>query len=397
MAIAEPDSRAVSAGSRALNALFGIDGAQDVAAAVELLHQADALGGAPDADYALALVSLGDVLMRRDLAQAARWLARSAQRGFCPALRSAAMAFGRGHYEGAQQDAAWCLEQAVARGDAIAAALLAHRLLEGRGTARDPLRAMQLAQLARQAGIAMGSLGPAVGYSSASLAGFGVEAGAVTPQEPDWTKLDLPLHALDCTKSTLCESPRIDVVDKLLDAEECRFLRYCGSVHLKRSLVADPVTGKSLRAGLRTSRGASFVPSLEDVSLRVLQLRISGVVGDVPLSHFEPMVVLHYAPGEQYRPHRDYLPPSDPGLAGPGRQRTTTVCCYLNDGMKGGATSFPEAEISVLPKQGMAVVFANLKPDGQPDPDSLHAGEPVLFGEKWLSTCWIRQGPVRQF
>lgn len=196
---------------------------------------------------------------------------------------------------------------------------------------------------------------------------------------------------------TLCTQPAIRVVDPVLSREECRLLRYCGTPHLKRSRVVDPRSGKPIDAGLRSNRDANLVPALEDVSLRLLQLRIATIAGDPPLSHFEPLVVLHYAPGEQYRPHRDYLPPSDPTVNGPGGQRAITVCCYLNEGMQGGATAFPDLGLRVEPKQGSAVVFANVDAQGHPDPTSLHAGEPVRFGEKWLATSWIRQGPVRAF
>jgi len=61
----------------------------------------------------------------------------------------------------------------------------------------------------------------------------------------------------------------------------------------------------------------------------------------------------------------------------------------------GGATAFPKAGVTVQPKSGRAVVFDNLREDGSPEPDSLHAGLPVERGEKWLATLWIRQGQYR--
>jgi len=397
MPIPDCAPRARSAGKRGIDLLFGIGAPADPLAALSLLHEADALGGAPDADYALAFIALGNVLLPCDLPTIHRWLMRSAQRGFSPALRSAAMAFGRSRHDGAQRDAVWCLERAVAQGDAVAAALLAHRLIEGHGIRRDPARATHMAQLARRAGVVVDAM---TSGSEAGLSGsvpnpvsIPVTAGA----EPDWSRLELPITAAASTRTTLCEAPNIWQVNDLLDVEECHLVRYCGSLHLKRSLVVDPVTGQPLSAGLRTSRDANFVPSLEDISLRVIQLRFAAVSGNPQLAHFEPLVVLNYAPGEQYRPHRDYLSPSDPGLAGPGKQRATTLCCYLNEGMRGGATSFPHVGVQVRPRLGSAVVFANLRPDGQPDPNSLHAGEPVSFGEKWLATSWIRQGPIRAF
>lgn len=392
MSIPDPASRAGGLARRGIELLFGIGVPAEPCSALDLLREADALGGAPDADYALAMIALGNVLLPVDAASIHRWLVRSAQRGFSPALRSAAVAFGRSELDGAQAAAVWCLERAVEQGDAVAAALLAHRLQQGYGAGRDPVRAQQLVNLAVRAGIAVESVTGTKGRHSDDASTPGIARA-----EPDWARLPLSLTPTMGTATLLCESPAICRVDNLLNVEECRLLRYCGSRHLKRSLVVDPLTGEPLSAGLRTSRDANFVPSLEDVSLRLIQLRFAAAAGNPPLSYFEPLVVLHYAPGEQYRPHRDYLSPNDPGLAGPGRQRVTTVCCYLNEGMQGGATVFPKVGVRVQPRQGSAVVFANLGPEGQPDPNSLHAGEPVSFGEKWLATSWIRQGPIRAF
>ena len=53
--------------------------------------------------------------------------------------------------------------------------------------------------------------------------------------------------------------------------------------------------------------------------------------------------------------------------------------------------------MTVPPRAGAAIAFRNLKADGQPDPDSLHAGLPVERGEKWLATLWIRERRYRAF
>merc|ERR1712196_386149 len=47
--------------------------------------------------------------------------------------------------------------------------------------------------------------------------------------------------------------------------------------------------------------------------------------------------------------------------------------------------------LKVRPRKGQALVFYSLKPDGNFDPQSLHGGCPVVKGEKWVATKWIRQ------
>ena len=48
-------------------------------------------------------------------------------------------------------------------------------------------------------------------------------------------------------------------------------------------------------------------------------------------------------------------------------------------------------DLQVQPEKGTAVFFENVNPKtSEPFIESLHAGEPVIAGEKWLATLWIR-------
>src|SRR5690606_31713770 len=127
-----------------------------------------------------------------------------------------------------------------------------------------------------------------------------------------------------------------------------------------------------------------------------LQRRLCRLL-DLPFVNAEPLSLLRYQPGQEYRPHRDYLSPSS--LATPeGRrlgQRTHTVFVYLGDVGRGGETDFPDLGVRISPKRGRAVMFSNIDADGRPDPRSLHAGMPVIEGEKWLGTLWLRERALR--
>ncbi len=98
----------------------------------------------------------------------------------------------------------------------------------------------------------------------------------------------------------------------------------------------------------------------------------------------EPLQVLRYAPGQEYRPHFDAIDRAD-------NQRVLTFLVYLNDGYEGGETRFLHSGLTVKGKKGDGLLFRNAGQDGRPDPNSQHAGLPVTSGEKFLASRWIRQ------
>jgi hypothetical protein len=60
---------------------------------------------------------------------------------------------------------------------------------------------------------------------------------------------------------------------------------------------------------------------------------------------------------------------------------------------KGGQTIFTRSNILVRPKLGSATFFSYLGPDGRMDDGfTEHSGCPVLEGEKWITTSWMRLG-----
>ena len=74
-----------------------------------------------------------------------------------------------------------------------------------------------------------------------------------------------------------------------------------------------------------------------------------------------------------------------------------TVFAYLSDVAEGGATDFPDLGVRVAAKRGRIVHFHNLRADGSGDPRTVHAGMPVVAGEKWLATLWTRVRACRAY
>jgi prolyl 4-hydroxylase len=101
------------------------------------------------------------------------------------------------------------------------------------------------------------------------------------------------------------------------------------------------------------------------------------------LSGGEPLTLLRYAVGQQYRQHHDCLPHVR-------NQRAWTMLIYLNEGYAGGETIFPRLGLSVKGRKGDALLFRNTDAQGQAAEAAMHLGAPVMAGQKWLCTRWIR-------
>jgi len=185
--------------------------------------------------------------------------------------------------------------------------------------------------------------------------------------------------------------PRVVVFGDLLSAEECAELIELASRRLSRSETVATRTGDSEVNEARTSDGMFFLPAEFPVCAR-LEARLARLL-DWPLENGEGLQILRYRPGAEYKPHYDYFDPAEPGtpaILKRGGQRLASIVCYLNTPEAGGATVFPEAGIEVAPVRGNAVFFSYEQP--HPSTRTLHGGAPVLAGEKWVATKWMREG-----
>ena len=358
--------------------LYGIIGAPAPQAATQWLLRAEQAGH-PAATELLVQVALGGMALPRD-GRINERLHRAVQANFPPALLTAAIHFGRKPHPEDQSLCMQLLERAAGRGSAIAAMLMAERLAHGEGCEAQPDIAEDL-------------------WTQLTANGAERLPHFTLPPPVSGDRLPRQLLIEDVLSPpparALSTQPRVSVIDRLLSADECRLLIASARPHLHASQTADPLTGMPYTLPMRTSSEASFDPLIETSALRLTQLRMTAAAG-IDLPHAEQLTVLRYLPGQQYRPHRDYLPPGTLQMDRPhAGNRIRTVCVYLNAVQAGGATEFPVPGLRIDPLPGRAVIFDNLTAEGSADADSLHAGTPVEAGEKWLATLWIRQGRYR--
>jgi prolyl 4-hydroxylase len=185
-------------------------------------------------------------------------------------------------------------------------------------------------------------------------------------------------------------APRVVVFGKLLSDEECEQLIALATPRLARSLTVATKTGGEEVNADRTSHGMFFQRGENDV-VRRIEERIARLV-NWPVENGEGLQILQYGPGAEYKPHYDYFDPTEPGtptILKRGGQRVATLVMYLGEPEKGGGTVFPDVHMEVAPRRGNAVFFSYERP--HPSTHTLHGGAPVLAGEKWIATKWLRE------
>jgi prolyl 4-hydroxylase len=120
-------------------------------------------------------------------------------------------------------------------------------------------------------------------------------------------------------------------------------------------------------------------------------MRISDLMGP-SIEYAEGLQILKYLPGQEYKAHHDYFTSTSKASK---NNRISTLIMYLNDVEEGGETYFPKLGFSVSPKKGMAVYFEYFYHNTELNDLTLHGGSPVVKGEKWVATQWMRKQKVR--
>ncbi len=185
--------------------------------------------------------------------------------------------------------------------------------------------------------------------------------------------------------------PMIVILGGLLSDDECDALVEAARPSLARSTVLDMDNSKSKVDEARTSDGTYFERGQTEILARI-EARIARLVS-WPVEFGEGVQVLRYGIGAEYKPHYDYFDPREPGtetiMQRGGGQRVATMLMYLSEPVRGGGTRFPDAGLEIGPKKGNGVFFSYHTP--HPSSRSLHGGSPVLEGEKWVATKWLRE------
>jgi len=183
-----------------------------------------------------------------------------------------------------------------------------------------------------------------------------------------------------------CSVDTVRLFRGLFSVAECDYLIETARPLLEPSVVIDPKSGAAIRDPIRTTEVAAFPVALEDPVIHQFNRRLAAATG-TNVRQGEPLQVLRYLAGQEFKPHVDTLPFES-------NQRVATALVALNSGYEGGETAFLELDFQWKGNPGDALIFANVTAAGKPDGGVRHAGRPVTAGEKMLASRWVRARPL---
>lgn len=318
------------------------------------------------------------------------------------------------------------LENAARQGDSGAAVRLGVRYLMARDAPSNPARGVALIEQAALAGDAVGAflaatissssfwgtrnwdvafdhlvraaeLGHEPAQSSLRIIAGGPSGSPIAGE--DWAdmrdQIDLRAWHSPPEIQTIREAPRIQVIKNFAPAPACDWLVAQAEDRLARATIYDKNTGGTTEDYRRTNSQCD----LDVETGGVLTFVLRGRIGNITQRRDQAMEIpkiLHYAPGETFAEHFDYLDPAEPAYASElaiRGQRTHTFLIYLNDDFTGGETHFTRIGVKHVGAKGDALLFTNINADGVPDHNTIHAGLPPTSGEKWIFSQWIREFP----
>jgi len=148
-----------------------------------------------------------------------------------------------------------------------------------------------------------------------------------------------------------------------------------------------------LDTNIRKSETA-WLPKTDPVVRQIIQRACN--MAHYSINNAEELQVVRYQPNGFYNEHHDAACDDDAQceeFVKNGGNRVLTVLIYLTDDFEGGATRFPNLDKEFKPPKYSAVVFHPLEKWGNRcHPHALHAGMPVLSGEKYICNIWIHEG-----
>ena len=195
----------------------------------------------------------------------------------------------------------------------------------------------------------------------------------------------------------------LQVYDNVLSEDYCNEIISKTTNNLSRQRL-HPTGDYDMKAeGYRTSN-QYFIPFNHDLDKKINEC--ANKLTKINIDNFEQTSIIRYQKGQEYKPHYDHYDPKDE----PTKQitkhwgnRIATALFFLNGDFEGGETVFPYLEnMMIKPKTGRCIIWLNLLKSNcfgneitNRNERSLHGGLPIINGEKFIATKWIRENKVK--
>ncbi len=178
------------------------------------------------------------------------------------------------------------------------------------------------------------------------------------------------------------DEPLIVILGNVLSDDECDVLIQLSKDRLQRSRIGD-----SREVHEQRTSSSMFIEDGQHNVITNIEKRISQIM-NIPVEHGEGIQVLNYKVGQEFKAHLDYFSSAE-------NPRISTLVMYLSDVEQGGETYFPKINLSVSPQKGMAVYFEYFYNNQMLNELTFHGGAPVIIGDKWAATQWMRRKAVK--
>lgn len=153
------------------------------------------------------------------------------------------------------------------------------------------------------------------------------------------------------------------------------------------------IVGDKINTNIRKSQTHWINKNTDPIAKKIIE-KVCEIT-KMPFENAEDLQVVKYKPNGFYNQHHDACCDNVKEcheFVKRGGQRIVTMVIYLNDGFEGGSTKFPTLGKEYKPSKTGGILFFPTEKNGKKcHPKSLHAGTPVIKGEKYIANVWIRE------
>lgn len=182
-------------------------------------------------------------------------------------------------------------------------------------------------------------------------------------------------------------NPIIFTIDNFLSNDECtEIINMSNKLKFQKGYVLNSESENSL-SEFRTN-SLIWINHNKTENVKKIVNRISSLIS-IPSENAEDLQLIRYKKNEHYNHHYDAFQKESKYY---DNQRLVTALVYLTDVQKGGETEFSKINLKIKPKKGKLLIFYNCLNDGKTiNNNTLHAGLPIIEGEKYAFNLWFHE------